>query len=351
MLKKLLPLFLIIMIGCGGGGGGGGDDSGGGTGPTNDPPVAIFTASPTTGNAPLTVTFVSTSTNTSAHQWDFDNDGSLDASGATVAYTYSNAGTYSVSLTATGPGGTDTNTKTDFITVLATAPTVSFSTADETTGIVPHRVNFVNESTLYNSSLWDFGDGNTSTEENPTHTYENSGSFDVSLSVTGDGGETSETISSYIVVEDLQTPAFKLNPKFIETTTGSTISFDVEVVGVTGLAAAQATLRYDNSLLTLGNITAGDFLKGNTDPLIVVTSNPGIGRVIIYTSSLSSDQPSSDGDGVIATVNFTVDGSTDTDVSWGDDAAGAAGGGNYMLDANGTEMTFNGKDNIYIYVE
>ena len=354
MLKKILPLLLIIMIGCGGGGGGGGgDDTGGGTGPTNDPPVAIFTATPTTGNAPLSVTFVSTSTNTSAHQWDFDNDGSLDAAGATVAYTYNNAGTYSVSLTATGPGGTDTNTKTDFITVLATAPIAEFSTAteDEISGIVPHNVNFVNGSSNYSSSSWDFGDGNTSTEENPRHTYESSGTFDVSLTAIGDGGETVETKSSYIIVEDLQTPAFKLNPKYIETTTGSTISFDVEVVGVTGLAAAQATLRYDNSLLTLGDITAGDFLKGNTDPLLVITSNPGVGRVIIYTSSLSSDQPSSDGDGVIATVNFTVDGSTDTSVFWGDDAAGAAGGGNYMLDANGAEMTFNGKDNVYIYVE
>ena len=351
MIKKLLPLFLIIMISCGGGGGGGGDDSGGGTGPTNDPPVAIFTATPTSGNAPLTVTFVSTSSNTSSHQWDFDNDGSLDTSGATVAYTYSNAGTYSVSLTATGPGGSDTNTKTDFITVLATAPIAEFSTAseDEISGIVPHNVNFVNGSSNYSSSSWDFGDGNTSTEENPRHKYESSGTFDVSLTAIGDGGETVETKSSYIIVDDLQTPAFKLSPKYIETTTGSTISFDVEVVGVTGLAAAQATLSYGD--LTYVSTTAGDFLEGNNAPLLTTSHSPGINRLVVYTASLSSDKPSADGDGVIATVTFTVD--SNSTLGWGEDnpGAGAGGAGNYMLDVNGQAITFNGKDNAYIFVE
>ena len=50
MLKKLLSLFLIVLISCGGGGGGGGgDDDGGGTGPTDPAPVAIFTGSPVSG--------------------------------------------------------------------------------------------------------------------------------------------------------------------------------------------------------------------------------------------------------------------------------------------------------------
>ena len=97
------------MISCGGGGGGG-DDSGG-TSPSNDPPVASFTANPLSGGAPLAVTFTSTSTNATSHEWDFNSDGILDASGVIVQYTYNDAGAYSVSLTATGPGGTDSITK------------------------------------------------------------------------------------------------------------------------------------------------------------------------------------------------------------------------------------------------
>ena len=51
MLKKSLTLFLLLfLINCGGGGGGG---EGSGTGPSNDPPVASFSANPLSGSAPL----------------------------------------------------------------------------------------------------------------------------------------------------------------------------------------------------------------------------------------------------------------------------------------------------------
>jgi|GEM_PF-2779071 PKD repeat protein len=46
------------------------------------------------------------------------------------------------------------------------------------------QVNFTNASSHYNSLLWDFGDSNTSTENNPVHVYNDSGTYDVSLSVT-----------------------------------------------------------------------------------------------------------------------------------------------------------------------
>ncbi len=88
--------------------------------------------------------------------------------------------------------------------------------------------------------------------------------------------------------------------------------------------------------MTYDSVTAGDFLKGDTDPLLVVTSNPGINRLIFYTSSLSSDLPSNDGDGVIATVNFTLNGSTDTSVDFGSDTSN-----NIMLDVDGGNITVN----------
>ena len=158
--------------------------------------------------------------------------------------------------------------------------------------------------------MWDFGDGNTSTEDSPTHTYTTSGTFDVSLSVVGDAGSDTKTLSGYVSVSDVQTPAIVLDPKYIETTSGSSVPINVKVLGVSGMAAAQVTLFYDNSVMTYDSVTAGDFLQGDTAPLLVVTSNPGVNRLIIYTSSLSNDLPSNDGDGIIATVNFTLNGST-----------------------------------------
>ena len=335
------------MISCGGGGGGG-DDSGG-TSPSNDPPVASFTANPLSGGAPLAVTFTSTSTNATSHEWDFNGDGILDASGVIVQYTYNDAGAYSVSLTATGPGGTDSITRANYINVSPTPPTAVFSTDDPTTGKKDLRVEFVNGSVRYTTSLWDFGDGNTSSDTNPIHTYTTSGTFDVSLSVVGEGGSDTNVLSGYITVDDIQTPAIVFDPKYIETTSGSSIPIDVKVLGVTGMAAAQVVIFYDNSLMTYDSVTAGDFLQGDTDPLLVTTSNPGANRVIIYTSSLSSDLPSNDGDGVIATVNFTFNGSVDTSVDINLDAS-VGGSGSLMLDVDGGEITINDAVGAYILI-
>ena len=329
------------MISCGGGGGGG-DDSGG-TSPSNDPPVASFTANPLSGGAPLAVTFTSTSTNATSHEWDFNGDGILDASGVIVQYTYNDAGAYSVSLTATGPGGTDSITRANYINVSPTPPTAVFSTDDPTTGKKDLRVEFVNGSVRYTTSLWDFGDGNTSSDTNPIHTYTTSGTFDVGLSVTGDGGTDTYTVPAYITVEDVQTPAFVLDPKYLEVSSGSSFSLDVKVMGVTGMAAAQVTINYDSSLMTFDSVTAGDFLQGDTDPLLVTTSNPGINRLIIYTSSLSSDLPSNDGDGVIASVNFTLNGSVNTTVD-------VNAGNSSMLDVDGGDITLNDAVGAYILI-
>ena len=340
MLNRLLSLLLLIVLLSCGGGGGGGDT----TEPVDPAPVAIFTASPLSGPVPLQVTFTSGSTNASSYAWDFDNDGSPDASGSSVSYTYNNVGTYSVSLSVTGSGGSDSTTKTDYITVNAVEPT-SFYSANQSTGTAPLLIQFTNTSTNYTSSSWDFGDGNTSTETNPIHTYTASGSYVVSLTVTGEGGTNT---NSYLTVDitDIPTPAMILDSKYTTTSSGASIALDLKVLGVTGLAAAQATLFYDNSLITIDNITAGDFLQGDTDPLLVVTSNPGIGRVIIYTSSLSSDQPSSDGDGVIATINLTINGTIDTSIGFAEDGAG-----NIMLDVDGGDITINGLENGYLIVE
>ena len=333
MLKKSLTLFLLLfLINCGGGGGGGESS---GTGPSNDPPVASFSANPLSGSAPLTVIFASTSTNTTTHDWDFNGDGVLDASGTSVSYTYNDAGSYTVVLTATGPNGVDTLTRTNYVTVSQTPPAALF-TADPTSGKKDLRVEFSNSSLRYNTSVWDFGDGNTSTEDSPTHTYTTSGTFDVSLSVVGDAGSDSKTLSGYVSVSDVQTPAIVLDPKYIETTSGSSVPINVKVLGVSGMAAAQVTLFYDNSVMTYDSVTAGDFLQGDTAPLLVVTSNPGVNRLIIYTSSLSNDLPSNDGDGIIATVNFTLNGSTDTSVDFGSDTSN-----NLMLDVNGGNLTIN----------
>jgi len=82
------------------------------------PPVADFSGSPTSGNAPLTVNFTDLSTNNpTSWDWDFGDGGSSTAQNPSHEYT--SAGDYTVSLTATNSAGQDTETKTDYISVTA----------------------------------------------------------------------------------------------------------------------------------------------------------------------------------------------------------------------------------------
>ena len=91
-------------------------------------PVANFSGTPTTGTAPLAVTFTDSSTNSpTAWSWSFG-----DASTSTAqnpSHTYGNAGNYTVALTATNAYGNNTNTKNNYITVTGSGGIPTFVAA------------------------------------------------------------------------------------------------------------------------------------------------------------------------------------------------------------------------------
>lgn len=73
--------------------------------------------------------------------------------------------------------------------------------ANPLNGPIPLTVNFSDHSLgSVTAWSWDFGDGGTSTEQNPTHTYLTGGAYTVSLIVTGTEGSTTEIKNGYIVV-------------------------------------------------------------------------------------------------------------------------------------------------------
>jgi hypothetical protein len=70
-----------------------------------------------------------------------------------------------------------------------------------TSGLAPLTVAFTNTSTGdYDTSLWLFGDGSTSTLPNPVHIYPASGTYSVALTVSGAGGNNTEVRAGYITV-------------------------------------------------------------------------------------------------------------------------------------------------------
>jgi len=166
--------------------------------------VADFSASQTTGFAPLMVTFSDLST-PEADNWAWDFGDGATSSFQNPTHTYTAAGTYTVSLTASDDYSTDTETKTDYITV-GEANTANFSGTPRA-GIVPLEVDFTDLSEGDNVSwLWNFGDGDTATTQNSTHTYDAPGIYDVSLAVNDGSSSDTETKTDYVKVGFPDTP-------------------------------------------------------------------------------------------------------------------------------------------------
>lgn len=175
------------------------NDNGGGT---PGAPVADFTGSPTNGCPTLTVNFTDQSTgDITGWSWDFGDGTSSTQQNPT--HDYANPGAYTVSLTVTGPGGSDTNTKTDYITVDDPAVTADF-TGTPTSGDAPLDVSFTDQSSGASSWSWDFGDGNTSSAQNPTHTYTTAGVYTVTLTASNACGSDTQTKVDYITVNEPQ---------------------------------------------------------------------------------------------------------------------------------------------------
>ncbi|WP_269850465.1 PKD domain-containing protein [Methanosarcina horonobensis] len=161
-------------------------------------PVVNFSASPASGKAPLTVSFTDQSTGSpTSWKWTFGDGG--NSTEKNPVYTYNKSGLYSVTLTASNENGSNVLTKTGYIAV-SNSLVAAFS-ASPTSGGMPLTVSFTDQSTgSPDAWKWAFGDGNTSTEKNPVHTYSKTGQYAVSLTVNNSGNVSTETRSRYIVV-------------------------------------------------------------------------------------------------------------------------------------------------------
>ena len=164
------------------------------------------------GCAPLNVNFVDASSNDgfgtiTDYLWNFG-DGNTSTS-QNPSHVYNNPGTYNVSLTVTNSLGC---THTDVFSnmVQAIGPALSF-TADQTSATCTDlAVNFTNTSVSSSPAigyLWDFGDGNTRSTINASHTYTAYNSYDVSLTINDlDGCSRTLLLSDFIVIEDTEDP-------------------------------------------------------------------------------------------------------------------------------------------------
>ncbi|MEQ8702638.1 MAG: PKD domain-containing protein [Phaeodactylibacter sp.] len=154
----------------------------------------------------LTVSFGQTSTNGISYNWDFG-DGNT-ATAPSPDHTYATAGHYTVTLTAANACGDDTIEKT---IIVGSAPVADFSVSGSSSGCAPRSIGFVNQSTgTFDSLLWDFPGGTpaSSTQPNPTITYETPGTYDVSLTLFSSFGPQQTTVEDQVLIYTRPTAAF-----------------------------------------------------------------------------------------------------------------------------------------------
>lgn len=163
---------------------------------------------------------------------------------------------------------------------------VSDFVADNESGCSPHTVNFTNSASAQNGSLvgysWDFGNGNTSTDPNPSHTFTEVGFHRVGLTVTTDNGCEEELVMDSLIFVD------KIEPFFIpQVSDCSSQSVDF----------ANATTSFENNLTYLW-----DFGDGNTSS----DTNPShsYSSTGDYTVCLTATNPSGCSEQICDNVNF-----------------------------------------------
>ena len=206
---------------------------------------AEFTANETSGPVGLSVQFDDLSAyfnlgdpfgSISEWHWDFGDGFNSDA--ANPQHVYSAPGVYTVSLTVTdNSDDTASEVKDSFISVGAPAPLEAEFTSLNRLGSDRTVVNFIDQSSgNINDWYWDFGDGQTSTEQNPVHVYTEPDVYTVTLTVSGPDGDNTEVEEDFvynIIGLIYADNTSQTKPHFYSRSTGSPITFG-KVICYTG---------------------------------------------------------------------------------------------------------------------
>lgn len=276
---------------------------------SNAPSNANFSANTNNGCIPETVSFFDESSdNVTAWNWTFEGGDPATSTQQNPTVVYNTPGIFSVTLEVSNDAGSVTNTETDFITI-GESPTSDFNS-----NISDLTANFTNNSTNATSFAWNFGDGmGTSTDVDPSYTYENDGTYTVTLVATNDCGSVTST--EEIIIATPPTAGFSANttagcaPVTVQFTNESSENATTYAWSFPGGEPATSTAQnptvvYNNAgtfdvSLTVSNSTADDtFIQSS---LITITDVPNVDFM-----SLANNQ----------TVEFTNMTTNATSFSW-----------------------------------
>src|SRR5438876_5393163 len=273
----------------------------------NQAPVASAAATPTSGVAPLVVSFSSAGSSDSdgsivSYGWAFG-DG-ITSTLQNPSHSYSSKGNYTATLVVTDNGGLSSSAAAVAITVSALnqAP-VANAAASPTSGYAPLAVGFSSAGSSDSdrsivSYTWAFGDGTTSTLSNPSHTFSFPGTYVAVLTVTDNQGAQG---TSSVTISTQQDPA-KM-PDLIVSSVGASVSAAAAGASITvtdttknqgtGQAAPSTTFIYfsldaildplDTLIGTraIGVLGSGSSIAGSTVVTIPANATPGTRYLIV----------------------------------------------------------------------
>ncbi len=279
--------------------------------PTKELIGIAITANPTNGLEPLTVDFTSAGVDAAGNpisnwNWSFG-DGSTSIA-QNPSHGYTNSGAFSVDLVETNNSGAPIAGAVASVMVSPFTPFSVVFTANPTTGVVPLTVSFSSAvvdsagKTITNWN-WSFGDGATSTAQNPSHVYTNTGTFLLALRATNNLGETITGVGPASVLATQPAPlqlTYTITNGTITITgyTGSggavTIPSTLNGLPVTGIgAAAFQNLPGITSVSIPGSVASiGGYAFANDIGLTTVSIPAGVTNIgdygFAYCTSLRS---------------------------------------------------------------
>ncbi|WP_405266342.1 PKD domain-containing protein [Cellulophaga sp. Ld12] len=264
------------------------------TAPANQAPTAIATSDVTSGEASLDVQFTGdTSTDPDAgdvlmYAWDFG-DGTT-ATTANPSHSFTTVGTYNVTLSVTDNGTPALSSSEISLIITVTAPAnqapTAVATSDVTSGEASLDVQFTGDTSSDPDTgdvltyAWNFGDGNTATTANPSHTFTTADTYNVTLIVTDNGTPILNDISTIVITVAPTPRATFSNGSFIDD------SSDISLNPISGILTIEnGSMAFDveaysyNSTQVISGIVIVTFSITNLDGTFVssrtTTANPG----------------------------------------------------------------------------
>ena len=172
-------------------------------------------------------------------RWDFGDGTTTPMQRA--SHSFSQPGTYTVTFDASNDASTDMSSRT-VVVVARPAPAEitsmsSFPSTVDTSTPVNFEASVVGDRPM--NHTWQFGDGSTSTEATPSHTFGASGNYTVSLTVTNASGADTKTMQISVdrveatfctEVEELNSVYFGMHSSFVTDATRNTLQDNLEIL-------------------------------------------------------------------------------------------------------------------------